>query len=84
MRFVDRTQTIQETIWQQQGEEGNIESIVLWLESRLNDDNGYLDIRAMPETQLPILVRECLQGCKRAAEVTEFIEGLEKNMETEK
>jgi hypothetical protein len=83
MRFTDRTQTIQEVIWQNQGEEGNVEAIVLWLESRLDDENRYLDIRSMPETELPLLVRECLQGCKRAAEVTEFLEGLEKSMETE-
>lgn len=76
MRFVDRTQTIQEVIWQQKGEHGDVESIVLWLESRLDEENRFLDIRSMPETELPILIRECLDGCTRAAEITLFFEKL--------
>lgn len=44
-RFTDRTQTIQEAIWQQQGEDGDLESLVCWLESRLSKENFGLDIR---------------------------------------
>lgn len=83
MRFTDRTQTIQEAIWQQQGEEGDLESLVCWLESRLSKENFGLDIRNMPETDLPQLVSECLEGCTRAAEVTRYLDQLAGMVEKE-
>lgn len=83
-RFTDRTMTIQEAIWLDNGEKGSVEEIVLWLESRLNEDNQGLDLRSMPETEMPILIAEALEGCKRANEVTLYLEGLQKRMEKEK
>lgn len=83
-RFTDRTMTIQEAIWQQQGGQGDLEALVLWLESRLNDENRALNIRAMEETELPGLVAECLEGCQRALEVTLCLESIAKQMEGEK
>lgn len=83
-RFTDRTQTIQEAILQQQGGDGDLESLVSWLESRLNDSNRALNIRAMPETELPQLVAECLEGCQRALEVTLCLESIAKQFEKEK
>lgn len=82
--FTDRTMTIQEAIWLDRGEKGDVEALVWWLESRLNDDNQDLDLRSMPETQLPLLVREALEGCKRANEVANYLEGLQKRLEKEK
>lgn len=80
-RFTDRTMTIQEAIWLERGEKGELEALVWWLEDRRNEDNQDLDIRSMPETQLPILVAEALEGCKRAKEVTLYLEGLQKRLE---
>lgn len=83
-RFVDRTMTIQESIWLQKGGQGDTECMVLWLESRLDEENATLNIRDMPETELPGLVTECLEGCSRALEVTLYLEKLSKQLEKEK
>ena len=61
--FVTRELTVQESIWLQKAQRDNdLESLVLLMESRLNES---INLRVMSASEFIPLIKECADGCNQ-------------------